>query len=514
MSRPATPSTRPGANAGSGLAGNAGSGLSGVGTRPSVQPGNRPSTLPATRPGGGLNINSNKGININNNNVAISQRPAQLPGLGAGTAIANRPSGVQDRMANRPQTLEARRSDLSNRLTTGREDWQSHRGDMQDDRQDWRNNNREDWQDFAHDYHGGWYNGCWDPGDGWNYMWDNYPAAAAIGVTRWGVNRIAYGFGYWGYQNPYYVAGSTSSYTYNYSEPLVIYNESPSTETPSDPAAQTAAVAGPPEPTEPGMSAFDQSREAFYAGDYEAALTHLDVTLQTMPRDPVVHEFRGLVLFALKKYPESSAAVYAVLSASPGWDWTTMSGLYPNVDVYTKQLRELEEFAKENPKSADGAFLLGYHYLTMGHKEAASKFFAIALQLLPGDKLLTQLVDMTTPPDQKTRKTPPAPPAPADLPAEKMLTIEKLTGTWKASAQDAQFELQLKADGTFVWSFTRGESTESVQGVFALDQNNLAMEPNSGGTMLAEVDLKGPSEFSFRMIGGEVSDPGLTFKKN
>ena len=63
-----------------------------------------------------------------------------------------------------------------------------------------------------------------------------------------------------------------------------------------------------------------------------------------MPNDTVLHEFRGLVLFALGRYKEAAAADYAVLSAGPGWDWTTLSGLYPNVEVYTEQLRALEQY--------------------------------------------------------------------------------------------------------------------------------------------------------------------------
>ena len=288
-------------------------------------------------------------------------------------------------MANRPQTLEDRRGSLNDRMTTGREDRQQNRGDMQDDRQEWRDNNREDWQDFADnnlDHHGDWYNGCWDPGDGWNYMWDNYPVAAALGVTRWGVNRLAYGFGYWGYSNPYY----GGSYDNQVTATVTLSRWSSTADSgsrqrlPTDPRAHCCDCRGPPQPTDEGMAAFEEARVAFYSGDYEKALTLLDTTLKTMPRDTVVHEFRGLVLFALKKYPESAAAVYAVLSAGPGWDWTTMSGLYPSVDVYTQQLRELENFVKSNPASADGNFLLGYHYLTMGHKESAGKYFVLALQ--------------------------------------------------------------------------------------------------------------------------------------
>ena len=514
---PIQPGTRPSTGAGSGLAGG-----SGIGSRPSTLPatrpgtgagsgagiGSRPSTLPSIRPGAGLAAGA-----------GIANRPGNtLPGLGGGNAgsrLPNQGAGIQDRAANRPQTVEDRRSSLNDRMTTGREDRQQNRGDMQNDRQDWRDTNREDWQNFAQDNHGDWYNGSWDPGEGWDYMWDNYPVASAFGVTRWGVNRLAYGFGYWGYSNPY-SGGSydTSSYGYSYSEPLVDYGAAEAA-APTDPGAAPveSAVAGAPQPTDEGMAAFEEARTAFLGGDYEKALTALDITLKTMPHDTVVHEFRGLVLFALKKYPESAAAIYAVLSAGPGWDWTTMSGLYPSVGVYTLQLRELESFTKSNPTSADGNFLLGYHYLTTGYKELASKYFGLALEQLPGDKLLTQLAGMTPPADQTT-KTPPTPPAPADLPPEKILSVEKLVGTWTASSADAKFELQLAAEGTFVWSYARGKTKESVEGVFAVDQNNLAMEPDSGGgTMLAEIDLADPSHMVFKMIGGEPNDPGLQFKK-
>jgi tetratricopeptide (TPR) repeat protein len=105
-----------------------------------------------------------------------------------------------------------------------------------------------------------------------------------------------------------------------------------------------------------GMSLFDQSRTAFATGDYKQALELCNQTLKTMPNDAVVHEFRSLVLFALQKYRDSAAVAYAVLSAGPGWDWTTLSSLYGNVADYTTQLRALEAFVKKNPKSSDGRF--------------------------------------------------------------------------------------------------------------------------------------------------------------
>ena len=394
-------------------------------------------------------------------------------------------------------------------MTSGREDWQNHRQDMQGNRQDWRSNNREDWQNWSnnnHHHHGDWYHGCWHggwyPGAGWGYAWNHYPVATAFGLTAWGVNRVAYGWGYWGYSNPY----ATSTTTYNYSQPIVVYSDSGSGDANS--SSQPAA------PSASGMTALDEAREAFLDGDSAKALTLLDAAAKELPNDTVVHEFRGLVLFALKKYPESAAATYAVLSAGPGWDWTTMIGLYPNVETYTKQLRALEDFAKANPKSADAHFLLGYQYLTTGYAENASKQFKAAQAALPKDKLLAQLVAMTTPPDESKQPADGVPPEAPNVPAEKVLSTEKLVGSWKATRDGAQFQLDLAKDGSFTWTYSRGKEKQSVKGVFAVDQNNLALEHDGGDTMLAEIDFTKPSEFTFKMIGDGEKDQGLEFKKS
>jgi len=398
-------------------------------------------------------------------------------------------------------------------MSSGREDWQSHRQDMQGNRQDWRSGNREDWQHWANgniNNHGGWYHGCWNggwyPGSGWNHMWNNYPVAAAFGLTAWGVNRVAYGMGYWGYANPY----ASSSVTYDYSQPIVVYSDSGNSggsaapaETPAAPAAGSTA----------GAAALSDARMAFYDGDSARALTLLDTAVAATPNDPVVHEFRGLVLFSLKKYPESAAAVYAVLSAGPGWDWTTMASLYPGTEVYTRQLRALEGFAEANPNSPDAHFLLGYHYLTCNHAEDALQQFKQAQTELPNDKLLAQLVGMTTPPGASTPPAPEVLPERPPVPPEKVLTAAKLVGSWQASRQDAQFQLDLASDGGFVWTYSRGTDKQSAKGVFAVDQNNLALEMDTGDTMLAEVDLTSPSQFLFKMISGDEKDPGLQFQK-
>src|SRR5262249_57315751 len=111
-----------------------------------------------------------------------------------------------------------------------------------------------------------------------------------------------------------------------------------------------------------GLVPFDQAREAFKAGDYAQALKKVDEALQKLPKDAALHEFRALVLFAQGQYQQAAATIYSVLAVGPGWDWTTLSSMYSNVDVYAKQLRALEAYRKQNPGAADAAFLLAYHY--------------------------------------------------------------------------------------------------------------------------------------------------------
>ena len=410
-------------------------------------------------------------------------------------------------------------------MASGREDWQQHSGDMQGNRQDWANQHREDWQNYANQYHGqygDWYHGCcgggWYPGSGWHNMWDNYPVAAAFGVTAWGVNRLAYGFGYMPYYNPYYGGGGG----YDYSQPLVSYSDgggqySQSQATDSSQGSGGQATSGDsstPAVSEAGMQAFNEARTAFYGGDSAGALTAVETALKTMPRDTVLHEFRGLVLFSLQRYPDSAAAVYAVLSAGPGWDWTTMIGLYGSADRYTEQLRALEAFARQNPQSSDAHFLLGYHYLTGTHPEAANKEFKLAAEILPNDPLLAQLVKMTVPPgDSGKADGPPPEIQPADVPAADVLTKERVAGNWNASSNGTTFQLELAADGKFVWTFSKDGKPQTLKGAYAVDKNTLALEPDGGGTMLAQVSFVNPSEFLFTMIGSDPKQPGLDFKK-
>jgi uncharacterized protein (TIGR03066 family) len=429
-----------------------------------------------------------------------------LPGLG------NRPGadggGRPSQRPERPGNPQERRDNLQDRLSS-RDDF---RDQNQQDRQDYRDDVRQDWQDGYHDFHdhhGDWHHGHWhgNYGDWWEHMWDDHTALMAFGTTMWGVNRAAYGFGYWGYSNPYY----TESYpvggdTYiNYSEPIAIYSEPVLTE------AAPATTTLPADAPAPGMTEFEMARQAFYRGDYAGALASTNKALAAMPNDPIIHEFRALVQFAQGNYKEAAAGLYSVLSVGPGWDWTTLSSLYPSIDTYTKQLRALEDFIRKSPQASDARFVLAYHYLTTNNKDAATAQLQELNKQSPQDPLFAQLLLMTGGPEALGVPADAAETAAPDVPA---VAAADLVGSWTAAGQkNTKFAMELSKDGNFSWTFTERGKPQTVKGVYAVDGNTLAMEPESGGTMLAEVTQPKAGGFEFKMLGAPPGDPGLKFVK-
>jgi hypothetical protein len=49
--------------------------------------------------------------------------------------------------------------------------------------------------------------------------------------------------------------------------------------------------------------------------------------------------------------------------------------------------------------------------------------------------------------------------------------------------------------------------------VYTVEGNVLAMEPDSGGVLLAELTAPTPDKLHFQMVGGDQDDPGLDFAR-
>lgn len=282
----------------------------------------------------------------------------------------------------------------------------------------------------------------------------------------------------------------------------------------ADPATTVAATPAPPPVSDDGMQSFQQARAAFYDGDYPKAMTLVNTALSKMPNDAVLHEFRALVLFAQKQYKESAGTIYSILAVGPGWDWTTLAGLYPNIDIFTAQLRELEEFTRANQTSADGHFLLAYFYMTMGHNDAAKVELQAVLKLLPGDTVASQLLQVVSPPGTEAtataNTTPQQPPAapPADA-----SELPELAGQWKATRPDGStFTLSFGDESKFVWEFSKKGKNEKTEGTYTMADGTLVLQASSENMLVGKISPEG-NGFRLILMGGPPGDKGLVFKK-
>jgi tetratricopeptide (TPR) repeat protein len=361
------------------------------------------------------------------------------------------------------------------------------------------------------------------------------------GLLGWGLGSSLYGMGYSSYANPYYSSAL-------YAQPVVAASAgyTPQALTSSYDYSQPIDTEGtPPEPSvaDPAVSTMDEARGAFMAGDYPKALNLTDQALKSMPNDAAIHEFRALVLFALKQYDFAAGTLYAVLSVGPGWDWTTLIRLYPNVDVYTTQLRALEEYRDSHPDSASAHFVLAYHYLTQGHTESGVSELKEVARLKPEDHLASQLIAALSPPasgspDQATAAagtqgaTPPPAESgePPDAQAAAAAAVaatrggpeskikppaeSSFAGSWKSSPNgDVTIDLAIQPDKKFSWSVTNKGQTRKFDGEYTYGGDTLTLVQTNGTAMVGKLAWQDENHFNFRIAGTIPDDPGLNFAR-
>jgi len=337
------------------------------------------------------------------------------------------------------------------------------------------------------------------------------------GATAWGLNAMLPSWGYsyaYTYSNPYYVAPATTA-AYDYSQPIVINNYvSPTAEATadatSDPTVQDTPAA------EAGYKLFDQSLQAFKQGDYTNALRLDEAAIQSVPDDPVLHEFGALCLFAQGNYSRSAAVLNALLAVAPGMDWTTMSGLYPDVETYTKQLRALEAYSKQKPDDAASHFVLAYHYLVAGHSDASVRQLKEVVRLQPEDQVAQKMLSALQPAEQQVAEAaePPALTESKPEAAPESRETTDLVGNWRAVRDGDVFELTIGEEGQFTWKATpKGSDPVSLSGQTATTADTLILESGDQGTMVARVKSGGPDKFQFVATGSPPNDPGLTFER-
>lgn len=281
---------------------------------------------------------------------------------------------------------------------------------------------------------------------------------------------------------------------------------------------------GTPVVTDQARLAMDSARAAFYRNDYNLALQYVNSALSQMRGDSTLHEFRALTLFALGRYQEAAMVLNSVLAVGPGWNWTTMSALYPSVDIYTSQLRALEAYSRQNPQAADGHFVLAYHYLTEGYPDAAVSQLRKVVELVPRDAVANQLLQQLSPETASGTgaNTGSASPPPQTLPpvgssptpVVAPLTVAQLAGTWKASLPDGtSVIMKLDPNSNFDWSFTRQGKTTSMSGSYTLGRATLLLEDPNAGPMSGQISLAADGSLKFRMGGAPAGQGEIVFRR-
>jgi len=316
-----------------------------------------------------------------------------------------------------------------------------------------------------------------------------------------------------GYSNPYFGGGTGFGYGgpgYSYAQPIPVVYSNP-----------TVVINEAP----PTIDALDAAIAAFQQADYNAALDLVNQGLTKEPNDSVMHEFRALVLFAQGNYQQAAATIHSVLAIGPGWDWTTMAGMYSNIGLYTDQLRALEAAARTNPQDGAQHFLLAYHYMTIGQTDAAAAQLKQVVAAVPTDQVAADILKMISAPPETPGSDEQLAPAPAPAggspvsvessPAATPVDPDTLVGTWNAVRDEGStFELTLAPDSSFVWKFTAPKQpTQEFKGTYSVDVNVLALEKQDGGSLIAEVSPMNAKAFNFKLVGAPPQDKGLDFSR-
>lgn len=500
----------------------------GVGDRPSLGNVNRPTTLPGLvdRPGIGGNrpgIGGERPVTLPGNinrPVIGGNRPGgnnNFPNVGNNNNVINRPSiggnrpgiGNDINIGNNVNIGNSIGNNIGNNAGNrfpNRPNWDVDPGFS---RPGWGLNGGNNWNDNWHNNcinnHHNWYNGCWQGNWG-----SNWYAPVVWGGIGWGLGSITNGWGYnASYYNPYYAEPMIAqSMPYDYSQPVVVNNYVSSS---TDVAGGETQDAPATPQQQQALSSFDAGLAKFKAAQYIPALSDFNASLKELRGDAVVHEVRSLALFANGDYKAAAAGLNSLLSSAPGMDWTTMSGLYGNPDDYTTQLRKLEQFCKSNPIDASANFVLAYHYLVTGSKDAAINALRVVVKNQPKDITAKRMLDAMAPPDEPVVASPTN--APAALAGTDALQTD-LVGTWMAQSRDTKIELSITEDSKFTWKAgSKDQAPVVLTGQLVANSDGISLETKEQGAIGGTVESKGPDNWRFAMSGAPAADPGLNFAR-
>jgi hypothetical protein len=205
------------------------------------------------------------------------------------------------------------------------------------------------------------------------------------------------------YYEPYYVPYYVP-YTVPYvvqTEPYVVQTEPYLVETEVvEPAAavaptlQNGAVIAAA-----GEAAYYQleAEQAFQGRSYEEAARLSNHAIVEDSQNGKLHLFASQTFFALGDYTSAAAAVQQAAALLDRSEWGFVVENYQRFyrgDDYVTQMSKLDEYITQNPDAAYAYFLRGYHFLFLGHKDAARNDLAKVVELENRDLLAAELLKM------------------------------------------------------------------------------------------------------------------------
>jgi hypothetical protein len=163
------------------------------------------------------------------------------------------------------------------------------------------------------------------------------------------------------------------------------------------PQQMSAAIEPPPQNNQiagngQGNRYLDEAVQNFQGGYYQNAIRMAEHAIVDFPRDAEAHEVVALAAFANKDYRTAATEAHLVTALGAVASWNQVYAIYQNADVYTSQLRSLEDYVRAHPESAESQFLLGVQYLTTGYSSEARDHLAKAAELTPDDKIVRDLM--------------------------------------------------------------------------------------------------------------------------
>ncbi len=270
---------------------------------------------------------------------------------------------------------------------------------------------------------------------------------------------------------------------------------------------------GTPEAKEEAEQHFAVARDSFRSRGYAKAATEINKAARRMPDELEYKEFRALANFAQQRYKVAAASLHPVLSAGPGWDWTTMIGLYGKKSSYETHLRLLEKHLKKNPGDAAARFVLSYHYLTAGHTEAARKQLESLSKLTPDDRVTTSLLAMVsaTPEGEGTGKGKNSDEVAKDEPLPD--TFQPV-GTWTGKPkQGGEVVFILTSDEKFTWRYTVDTATKEFEGNYTLVDDRILLEDLDIGGLVLRIHPDGANAFVLTAEDRPEEEPGVRFER-